>query len=84
MLSSPFEFQQSFIDCTEYPLNLISKNTYTYRSTLAAYKQRLHQIESDLCLVAGSDDVSRRFEVHFRDLATADGKCTKASPHLYP
>lgn len=83
MVPLPIEFQQSLLNCAEYPKNLLSKSNFAYRSTLESYKQRLHDIERNLCLVEGIDNIGKNFEVHFRDLETADGKRTKASFNFY-
>ena len=83
-LPLPDEFQQSLINCTDYPTNLISKGTSTYRSTRQSYQRRLDDIESDLCLVDGEDDIKNDFEVHFRDLETADGKREKDRRNITP
>ncbi|KAF2477653.1 uncharacterized protein BDR25DRAFT_249788 [Lindgomyces ingoldianus] len=68
------DFQNSYLNFINYPENLIPKGTTTYRSTLASYKQRLDDCESDLCLVDGEDDIDNDFEIPIRDLCTASGK----------
>lgn len=83
-LPLPDEFQQSFINCANYPVNLESKVTSVYRSTRQSYKQRLDDIECDLCLVEGEDEIGKEFEVHFRDLETADGKSEQDERNLIP
>ena len=76
-LPLPDEFQRSFANCKNYPVNLIPSGTSTYRSTLESYEQRLDAVESSLCLVEGEDDINKNFEVHFRDLVKADGQGMK-------
>ncbi|KAF2230825.1 hypothetical protein EV356DRAFT_508130 [Viridothelium virens] len=73
-LPLPAELGLSFSNCSDYPANLIVKGTSNHRSTLSSYKKRLDDAESKLCLVPDTDDVDQEFEVHFRDLKTADGK----------
>ncbi|KAL9080572.1 MAG: hypothetical protein Q9157_000714 [Trypethelium eluteriae] len=73
-LPLPAELGLSFSNCSDYPANLIVKGTSNHRSTLSSYKKRLDDAESKLCLIPDTDDVDQEFEVHFRDLKTADGK----------
>ena len=73
-LNLPQSFRDSYRRFIDYPENLIPSSTSTYRSTLASYKSRLDDAQSDLCLVEGEDDIENDFEIRIRDLDTASGK----------
>ena len=60
--SLPNDFRTSLVQSSNYPVNLPRKGMTTYRSALEAYKKRLDEIERDLCLVEGRDEIDKDFE----------------------
>ncbi|PGH18772.1 hypothetical protein AJ79_00185 [Helicocarpus griseus UAMH5409] len=76
----PDEFQKSYLDLLNYPTNIILRGTNIYHSVLQSLKDRLDQIEPQLCL--SRKEAVRQFEVPIRDLHTALGKdVEKANNH---
>lgn len=69
----PVEFQNEIIDSNNYPKNLRFSLVIAYGSTLKAYKQRLDDAESRLCLVTDKQ-IRNDFEVPIRDLHTDSGE----------
>lgn len=72
-MTLPPEFQHSYHDRLKYPQSLIPSSTVIYSTKLKSYVKRLDDVESDLCLLDGKDEINSIFEVPIRDIATADG-----------
>jgi hypothetical protein len=68
------EFQRSYHDRLNYPYSLIPSSTMIYRTKLKSYVKRLDDVEADLCLIDGKDEVDTVFDVPIIDLETADGE----------
>ena len=72
----PPTLQDCYLNHAEYPMNLISSETATYKHMLRSYKDRLDEAEADLCLVDEEDTVEEIYEVPIIDMATSDGRGT--------
>ena len=70
----PTDLQNSYLNFKTYPENLRPSSTAIYRSKLVAYRKRLDEAKSDLCLINEEDDVDATFEIPIIDLETGDGK----------
>jgi hypothetical protein len=68
------EFQKSYHDRLDYPSSLIPGSTAIYSTKLKSYVKRLDDVEADLCLIDGQDEVNEIFDVPIIDLETADGE----------
>jgi len=78
----PLALQTSYISRAQYPVNLISSETTTYKDKLQSYRKRLDDAEADLCLVDGEDEVDTIFEVPIIDMSTDDGQGTLVATTL--
>lgn len=80
-ISFPAEFQQSYLEYTNYPLNAILNGTKYYNSTLESYKARLDKDETDLCLPEEDESYVR---VPIRELYAKTGQDTmKRCRYIY-
>ena len=83
MCKIPLELQDSYLKSSNFPENLVPSDTATYTSKLASYRKRLDDVENDLCLINGQDQVDKIFDIPVIDLNTADGKGILVLLHLW-
>ena len=70
----PVELQDSYVNSSNYPENLVPSDIFTDTLKLASYRKRLDDVENDFCLMTEKDEVVGAFEIPVIDIGTADGK----------